>query len=143
MDFSFAGYRASDGNTDATDLCAALHMAGSIEEIEAFCRELFSPKEIAMFAERWTIAKLMSMGFSYRVIAAKTGASSATIARVARGMASGNGSMMRLCARREDELAQRFHESGALSGDDIDACATCLADPPDANPRPRLISPLM
>lgn len=54
-------------------------------EAERFLRDLATSAEIEAFAERWKIARLLDAGaLSYREIAAKTGASTATVARVAR-----------------------------------------------------------
>ncbi len=66
-------------------LCEALNALESAEEAEAFLRDLATPAEIKAFAERWRIALLLDAGaLSYREIAAETGASTTTVARVAR-----------------------------------------------------------
>ena len=55
------------------------------EEAARFLRDLATPGELESFAERWRIARLLDEGgHSYREIAAATGASTTTIARVAR-----------------------------------------------------------
>ncbi len=54
-------------------------------EAARFLRDLATPGELESFAERWRIARLLDEGgHSYRDIAAATGASTTTIARVAR-----------------------------------------------------------
>ncbi|MEM9013649.1 MAG: YerC/YecD family TrpR-related protein [Pseudomonadota bacterium] len=54
-------------------------------EAARFLRDLATPAELSAFAERWRIARLLDEGaMTYREIAAETGASTATIARVAR-----------------------------------------------------------
>ena len=54
-------------------------------EAARFLRDLATPAELEAFAERWRIARLLDGGaHSYRAIAEETGASTATIARVAR-----------------------------------------------------------
>lgn len=54
-------------------------------EAARFLRDLATPAELEAFAERWRIAKLLDDGgYSYREIAAETGASTTTIGRVAR-----------------------------------------------------------
>lgn len=54
-------------------------------EAARFLRDLASPAEILAFTERWRIARLLDAGEqSYRDIAAATGASTATVGRVAR-----------------------------------------------------------
>jgi len=55
------------------------------EEIKRFMIDLCTPGEINAFSERWAIARLLEEGqLSYRDISAKTGASTTTVARVAR-----------------------------------------------------------
>jgi len=53
-------------------------------EIERFLFDLCTPTEIASFRERWTIAQLLEQGKTYRDVAGQTGASTATVTRVAR-----------------------------------------------------------
>lgn len=54
-------------------------------EAARFLRDLATPGEIEAFAERWRIARMLDKGgYSYRDIAAATGASTTTIGRVAR-----------------------------------------------------------
>ena len=54
-------------------------------ETARFLRDLATPGELESFAERWRIARMLDEGgHSYRDIAAATGASTTTIARVAR-----------------------------------------------------------
>lgn len=61
-----------------------------------------------MLSERWSIAKLMHMGFSYRIISQKTGASSATIARVSQNLSRGTGALLNTCRVREQALARLY-----------------------------------
>ena len=69
----------------AARLYAALVTLETPHEIERFLRDLCTPGEIRTLAERWEIARLLDAGAdSYRAIAEKTGASTATVARVAR-----------------------------------------------------------
>ena len=57
----------------------------SSDEVARFLKDIATPAEIQAFAERWRIARLLSKGGqSYREIAEATGASTTTIARVAR-----------------------------------------------------------
>lgn len=54
-------------------------------EAARFLRDLATPAELEAFAERWRIARMLNEGaYSYREIAAATGASTTTIGRVAR-----------------------------------------------------------
>jgi TrpR-related protein YerC/YecD len=54
-------------------------------EAARFLRDLATPAELEAFAERWRIARMLDEGgHSYRDIAAAIGASTTTVARVAR-----------------------------------------------------------
>lgn len=67
------------------DLYAALDQLEGSEEIRRFMADLCTPGEIKAFAERWAIARLLDeQQMGYREIAAETGASTTTVARVAR-----------------------------------------------------------
>ncbi len=66
-------------------LCRALVALRDECEAEAFLRDIATPAEIKALSERWRIALLLDAGVhSYRDIAAETGASTTTVARVAR-----------------------------------------------------------
>lgn len=70
---------------DETALYNAMMELKSIDELRRFMADLCTPREIAAFAERWAIARLLNEGRQgYREIAALTGASTTTVARVAR-----------------------------------------------------------
>lgn len=55
-------------------------------EMEAFLRDLCTPRELESYAERWAIARRLSQDKapSYRDIASDLGASTTTVTRVAR-----------------------------------------------------------
>lgn len=70
---------------DAEALYAAVASLRDKGEAARFLRDLLTPAEIEALAERWRIALLLDQGaLSYREIAAATGASTTTVARVAR-----------------------------------------------------------
>ncbi len=70
---------------DIKNLFKAFSLLKTPEEISRFMTDLCTPGEINAFAERWAIARLLDEGkLSYREISAKTGASTTTVARVAR-----------------------------------------------------------
>ncbi|MEK7802069.1 MAG: YerC/YecD family TrpR-related protein [Pseudomonadota bacterium] len=63
----------------------ALMTLKSKDEMQRFLADLCTPGEITAFAERWAIARMLNEGNDgYREIAAATGASTTTVARVAR-----------------------------------------------------------
>lgn len=67
------------------DLLAAFSQVRNEDELRRFMIDLMTPSEIAAFAERWAIARLLDEGeLSYREIASQTGGSTTTISRVAR-----------------------------------------------------------
>lgn len=68
-----------------TELYEALLMLKTPEEMDRFFKDLCTPQELRALSERWQICKLLNQGeLSYREINARTGASLATIGRVAR-----------------------------------------------------------
>ncbi|MGE0410123.1 MAG: YerC/YecD family TrpR-related protein, partial [Amphiplicatus sp.] len=70
---------------DFAAFCAAVAGLKSPAEAARFFKDVATPAELGAFAERWRIARLLDEGaLSYRDIAAATGASTTTIARVAR-----------------------------------------------------------
>ena len=74
-----------DRQSQIDDLCAAFSALEGAGEGLAFLRDLTTPGELAALAERWRIARLLDDGaLSYREIAAQLGASTTTVARVAR-----------------------------------------------------------
>ena len=74
----------SDGNAIA-ELFQALLLIKSAAEMEVFFKDLCTPQEIRALAERWRVCRLLNSGsLSYRDINNLTGASLATIGRVAR-----------------------------------------------------------
>ena len=70
---------------DQKALFEALGGLQNKEEIARFLKDLATPAELDAFAERWRIARMLDEEvWSYRDIAAQTGASTTTIGRVAR-----------------------------------------------------------
>lgn len=72
---------------DEKQLYQAVLQLKTVEECLVFFRDLCTPGEIKALSERWKLAQLLDnekMVLSYREIAAMTGASIATIGRVAR-----------------------------------------------------------
>lgn len=66
-------------------LATAIAMLRDEREVGSFLTDLTTPAERDALAERWRIAQLLAGGdLSYRQIAKQTGASTTTIARVAR-----------------------------------------------------------
>ena len=67
------------------ELFEALLLIKTADEMAKFFKDLCTPQEIRALAERWRVCRLLNVGdLSYREINSKTGASLATIGRVAR-----------------------------------------------------------
>jgi len=69
----------------AQELFEALLLLENTDEVARFMKDLCTPQEISALAERWRVCKLLNQNtLSYREIHDLTGASLATITRVAR-----------------------------------------------------------
>lgn len=67
------------------DLGDAFLALRSREEVDAFLADLCTPGEVRALRERWQVARLLDAGeLTYREIAEKAEASTATVVRVAR-----------------------------------------------------------
>jgi len=67
------------------ELYQALLLLKNSEEMSCFFKDLCTPQEIKALGERWRVCKLLDQGeLSYREINSLTGASLATVGRVAR-----------------------------------------------------------
>lgn len=67
------------------ELCEALLLIKNCDEMIRFFNDLCTPQEIRALAERWRVCRLLHQGdLSYRDINEVSGASLATIGRVAR-----------------------------------------------------------
>jgi TrpR-related protein YerC/YecD len=74
-----------------TELFDALLKLRSAAEYEHFLGDLCTPAELTAMADRWAVAKLLSVDMPYRKIYEQTGISTATVTRVARAMNEGVG----------------------------------------------------
>jgi len=63
----------------------------TIEECQAFFRDLLTLEEITEMSKRWQAARLLSQHLPYRIVAKKTGLSTTTVARVAQWLYHGEG----------------------------------------------------
>jgi TrpR-related protein YerC/YecD len=76
---------------EMTELFDALRSLKSRVELEAFLRDLCTLGELEAMAHRWQVARLVQKGLPYTEIAEKTGASTATVTRVAHWLNHGEG----------------------------------------------------
>jgi TrpR-related protein YerC/YecD len=68
-------------------------------EARAFLRDLCTRRELEEMTQRWAIARLLDTGLSYREIASMTGASTATVTRIADWLHHGTGGYGRALER--------------------------------------------
>ena len=76
---------------ETTELFEAIRSLKSRAELEAFLRDLCTLSELEAMAHRWQVARLVDQGLPYLEIAEKTGASTATVTRVAHWLNHGEG----------------------------------------------------
>jgi TrpR-related protein YerC/YecD len=89
-----------DWHTDDVDaLCDALLSLDSVDEMAAFLRDVCTHREIQELAGRWAVVRHLADGLAYREIAARTGASTATITRVNQWLQRGTGGYQIALAR--------------------------------------------
>lgn len=86
------------------DFLGACLECDSPDVLEQLLRDIFTDFEVDLLAERWSVAKLLYMGFPYRTVMEKTGASSASVARISRLLLHGNGGLRSACIRREQQF---------------------------------------
>lgn len=89
---------------EAEDLLRAFVTLETEDEVAAFLRDLCTHREVTEMSHRWQIAQLLEDGLPYREIAEKTGASTATVTRVAQWLHHGMGGY-RLALSRLQEPA--------------------------------------
>ena len=73
------------------DLFEAMCSLKNRAELEDFMRDLCTIQELQTLAHRWQVAKLVEQGLPYLEIAQRTGASTATVTRVANWLRHGEG----------------------------------------------------
>jgi TrpR-related protein YerC/YecD len=81
------GWRTAD--TDA--LFRAVLRLETVDEAAQFFRDLCTLGELHDLANRWAVVRLLDQGLHYGEIAQRTGASTATITRIAQWLRHGEG----------------------------------------------------
>ena len=97
---------ADDWRTpDAEALFEAILRLDNAEEAERFFRDLCTLNELRDMAQRWAVVRLLEQGLHYAEISRTTGASTATITRIASWLHHGEGgyrmALERMTARGE------------------------------------------
>jgi TrpR-related protein YerC/YecD len=77
--------------SDTTALVDALLALDSRETAERFLRDLCTLGELHDLAQRWAVVRLLDAGAHYADISRRTGASTATITRIASWLRHGEG----------------------------------------------------
>jgi TrpR-related protein YerC/YecD len=85
------------------DLFETVLRLGDVEEAERFFRDLCTISELEAMAHRWHAARLIDAGLPYHEVARRSGASTATVTRVAHWLRYGEGGYRALLDRRPTE----------------------------------------
>jgi TrpR-related protein YerC/YecD len=76
---------------ETTALFEAVLRLDSVDEAERFFRDLCTLGELHDLAQRWAVVRLLAEGIHYTEISRRTGASTATITRIASWLHHGAG----------------------------------------------------
>ncbi len=94
--------------TDVDELISALLRLDDPDEAARFLRDLCTLGELRDLAQRWAVVRRLSAGEHYASISRETGASTATITRIASWLNHGEGgyraALDRLAAAREEGI---------------------------------------
>jgi TrpR-related protein YerC/YecD len=86
------GTMAEDWKTDDVEaLFNAIRSLESLDETERFFRDLCTLNELRDIAQRWAVVRMLDAGLHYAEISRTTGASTATITRIASWLHHGEG----------------------------------------------------
>jgi len=93
---------------DVNQLISALLRLETEDEAAAFLRDLCTLGELRDLAQRWAVVRRLDAGEHYASISRETGASTATITRIASWLNHGEGgyraALERLASAREDGI---------------------------------------
>jgi TrpR-related protein YerC/YecD len=78
-------------NETVDELFEAILRLDSVDEASAFFRDLCTLGELHDMAQRWLVVRLLDVGMHYAEISRRTGASTATVTRIAQWMHHGEG----------------------------------------------------
>lgn len=76
---------------DLKSLCQAIAALKTSDECAQFLEDLCTRSELKAMAERWSVARRVAKGESYRKVSEATGASTTTVTRVAQWLNYGTG----------------------------------------------------
>lgn len=89
------------------DLLAAIVALPDADAAGRFLRDLCTIRELHDMAQRWQVAQLLSVGRHYGEVSRETGASTATITRIAQWLNHGTGGYREALARGAGAAALR------------------------------------
>ena len=81
--------RAQRWGPEIEDLFQAIVSLRTKTEVARFFRDLCTMSELEAMAHRWDVARLLDQGLPYHEVARQTGASTATVTRVAQWLKRG------------------------------------------------------
>ena len=87
--------------TDVEELFNAIMQLEDIQETEHFFRDLCTLAELRDMAQRWAVVRLLDSGLHYAEISRRTGASTATITRIASWLNHGEGGYRAMLGKME------------------------------------------
>ena len=101
-----------------------------IGECCSFFEDLFTAKEIEELSSRLEVARLLKIGANYIDIAAKTGASTATISRVSKCLSGSSGGYRMVLSRLDSDTGisdDNCIRTDSLTADEIDSLRAVIA----------------
>ncbi len=98
-------------NEAAGELFEAILRLDSVDEASAFFRDLCTLGEIHDMAQRWAVVRLLDAGLHYGEISSRTGASTATITRIAQWLHHGEGGYARALERLHTTMTTSIGET--------------------------------
>ncbi len=94
---------------DMRTLLDAIVVLDDVDEAADFIRDLCTLGELRDMSQRWAVVRLLDAGLHYGEISRQTGASTATITRIASWLYHGEGGYRRML----DRLAERSRSGSA------------------------------
>ncbi|HEX2754040.1 MAG TPA: YerC/YecD family TrpR-related protein [Candidatus Limnocylindrales bacterium] len=95
-------------SSDVDELISAVLRLETADEAASFLRDLCTLGELRDLAQRWAVVRRLDAGEHYAAISRETGASTATITRIASWLNHGEGgyraALERLAAAREEGI---------------------------------------
>ena len=101
---------------EITDLFSAILRLESAPEAERFFRDLCTLGELRDMAQRWAVARMLDQGLHYSEISHRTGASTATITRIASWLHPGEGGYRLMLERTGAALVPEQPPTGGQAG---------------------------